>query len=138
MHLPLDMSDKKEEGLHASTSKMCKWNMPRKRKLSPKPSQDLVFKKHKFSGDHDFDQNTTNFPIIRRKANLQTVKPVHIPTFCQHLRECAPNAALLLTCEQSNTEHAEPIKIDNLHDIPFMYSDKVNNAKDILSNISLI
>ena len=43
-----DITEKKKEGLHASTSNTCKWNQPRKRKLSPKKSQDITFKKCKW------------------------------------------------------------------------------------------
>ncbi|XP_067659978.1 uncharacterized protein [Haliotis asinina] len=41
-----DMSEKKEKGLNASTSKKNKWMEPR-RKLSPVKSQNLIFKKYK-------------------------------------------------------------------------------------------
>lgn len=36
LHALVDVTDKKKDGLLASTSNECAWNNPRKRKLSPK------------------------------------------------------------------------------------------------------
>ena len=37
----VDVTNKKKDGTLASTSSKCKWNNPRKRKLSPKKAQDF-------------------------------------------------------------------------------------------------
>ena len=47
----VDMTNKKSEGLDSVTSSECKWSKPRKRHLTPKKSQQLSFKKHKFESE---------------------------------------------------------------------------------------
>ena len=44
----VDITSKQKDGLTAPTSTKCKWNQPRKRKQSPKKSQNLVFKKLRY------------------------------------------------------------------------------------------
>ena len=115
----IDISEKRSEGLNSSTSNPCKWNQPRKRKLSPKRAEQLSFKKHK-----PLESNKS----ARTKKNVEHIKDtkdnkVDIESFAEKLKLCNPHAAWLTTVAPCKpTANVLP----SLHHINFQYHDKVD------------
>ena len=122
----VDITDKRKDGTGASTSKPCKWNRPRKRKLSPQKSQNITLKKIKYE-----EKTTEREPKHKQQLNTCTmdrVKPLNLHSLCLKLKSCAPNAALLLSMETGKeiVQQAEDFKLPNLHTVPYMYRDSVS------------
>ena len=123
----VDLSEKKSDGLHSSTSTECWWIKPsRKRKLSPKKSQDLSFKKHKF--------NDSSKKIVKDKSSSSRINnPINVQKFSEKLAKVNKHAAWLYTNKSSipklNEEKVTVPDIPVLHEkINFMYLDTVNLA----------
>lgn len=122
----------KKEGLDASTSKGNKWKQPRKRILTPKKSQDLVFKKHKFS---DIDNKTSAskkelFPEYKVKCS--EIINVDTTAFAAKLRKVNPHAGWLYTTGIDNELQIDDIK--PVIDIDFMLRDNVDlNSEEMKS-----
>ncbi|KAL3862476.1 hypothetical protein ACJMK2_008440 [Sinanodonta woodiana] len=105
----VDISSKKKDGLNSPTFDACKWNKPRLRKLSPKKSQDLTFKKLKFSKECPLSLETKSQakPIVNISPDLP-IKPVDVMEFTPY------------------QEH----KVQNLYNIDHMYYDKADLQSD--------
>lgn len=109
------------------------WNQPRKRKLSPKKSQHLVFKKHKFETESAV--NETPSPKLRRVELSANIIPINPNTFREKLKLTAPHAAFLLSDSKYKTppSNADQKVADcddtfnfQFHTIPFMYHNKID------------
>ncbi|KAH3768254.1 hypothetical protein DPMN_169466 [Dreissena polymorpha] len=74
----VDLAEKKKDGLNSSTSSECWWIKPSKK--SPRRSQDLAFRKHKF--------NDTIPQSVKKNITLKsekTAKPFNILNFSEKL-----------------------------------------------------
>jgi len=119
-----DISHKRAEGLDACTSGHNKWKEPRKRRLSPKKSQDLLFKKHKFNDERKDE------PVQSPKPKVRTVKQVDTKLFADKLEKVNPHACWLLSTYKT-VQSSEPIKIVS---VTKCYHDHVNLESDIVIN----
>ena len=116
------------------TSKECLWNKPRSRKLSPKKSSELVFKKQKFSDESEKEVKTRALVDNKMKEqnNAPAVTPLNIQSLKEKLQKCNPHAAFVLGFEDTKDTVKEKLlkksrEVDfMLPRIPFMYHDKVN------------
>ena len=119
----------KTDGLNASTSKECKWNQPRKIKLTPQKSGNMTFKKYKW-----IEKGTDKSKDCRRVILAQDKPtPVNVTSFEEALRKCAPHTAWLQTRKNTPTilnHQSLPI----LHDICFQYSDRCSLEDEKISN----
>jgi len=99
----VDITEKKKDGLHSSTSKESLLNRPRSRKLSPRRAEQLVFKKQKFSQTQ----------AIESKPELQTptvtARKVDISRFGPKLKSCNPHSAFLLCNEETVDMFQQPL-----------------------------
>jgi len=59
-----DITEQKRDGKLAPTSMKCKWNNPRKRKLSPKKSQDLALRIVRHGEKVSVKTSTGELPIF--------------------------------------------------------------------------
>lgn len=123
----VDLSEKKADGLHSSTSRECWWLKPGKRKLSPKKSDELTFKKHKFCNEPIEKTNCA------KKSNRQEikVKPVNISNFAAKLSAGNTDAAWLYTHKnfipkKSLVNVTSDKELPQLHSINFMYRDSLD------------
>ncbi|XP_046568875.1 uncharacterized protein LOC124277269 [Haliotis rubra] len=117
----VDISEKKLEGLHASTSQECKWNQPRKRKLSPVKSQDMTFTKHKWI---EHKKTTTIRQDATNAPDKSMVKPINVDRFAPKLCEHFPHAGWLLTQESVvNMTEESHVSVPPLHSVDFNYAD---------------
>ena len=108
LYAMVDITAHKKEGLDASTSNLCKWKMPRKRKLSPRKSCDLVSTKCK-------KISTINTP--------QT--GVNISSFVERLKTCAPKSGWLVNFTAPKTSVSE-IPLPTPPAPSFMFADFVD------------
>ncbi|KAL3886091.1 hypothetical protein ACJMK2_026114 [Sinanodonta woodiana] len=101
----VDISSKKKDGLNSPTSDACKWSKPRSRKLGPNKSQDLTFKKLKFSKECSLSLETKSQakPIVNIIPDLP-IEPVDVMEF----------------------KH----KVQKLHNIDHMHYDKADLQSD--------
>ncbi|XP_052783103.1 uncharacterized protein LOC128219335 [Mya arenaria] len=127
----VDIGSKQKDGLNAPTSTKCKWNQPRKRKISPQRSQHLVFKKLKF--ENDTLQKVS--PSTKCKVdNLHNVKPLNSLAFGEKLKKCAPHAAFLLS-DSELVAPEEPIPVlHKLHSVDFFNKDSVDLKSSMCEN----
>lgn len=128
MYALVEMTEKRAHGLDAVTSSECKWNKPRKRRLTPKKSQELVFKKHKFETETEKKDKKCKQKLFNEKSSKDLdVKPVDLNCFSQKLKKCNPHAAWLTTLEGENEEPESSLPVlPKLHNILYMYSDSVD------------
>ncbi|XP_052246982.1 uncharacterized protein LOC127855443 [Dreissena polymorpha] len=114
-----DISNKVQDGKHSSTSQKCKWSNPRKRKLSPKKSQSVIFKKHKFESSL---RKPVSGLFVKENATF-TESTVNIQRLRNRLTEKSLNVGWL----QNFPVHKEPEPlIPTIHKVEFMYRDSVN------------
>lgn len=128
----VDISDKIKDGTGVPTSMKCKWNQPRKRKLSPRLCQSMVFKKVKVG---EVSTKRKLFPEneSKKKSNLHKVKPIDLESLCEKLRKCSPHAALLLCDNKSSVSEVnseENVRLPSLHNVDMMYSDSVDLSSE--------
>jgi hypothetical protein len=137
MYALVDITEKKKEGLTASTSNTCPWNRPRAKILSPKKVSDLVFKKQKLCMTE-----TSVDPKLKEKEYKTPVKekpnPVNIHRFCDKLQQCNPHAAFLLSNVNTLSKFKKPanacsLKINDTEKLslpspPFMFMDSVDTS----------
>ncbi|XP_052818004.1 uncharacterized protein LOC128244025 [Mya arenaria] len=109
-----DITEKKKDGKLAPTSVKCKWNNPKKRKLTPKKSQDLTFQKV-IHGKQSVIKKLS-VPVF----NIQ--KPVDVDKFKDKLLGMGANAGWLKNFEVKT----DSILIPKLNEINFNFSDSVN------------
>lgn len=98
--------------------------MPRKRKLSPRKAQNLIFTKHKFDSEEG-----TSSPSARKKLQLiKKVEPINIDGFAAELKKCAPHAAFLLSDWRYFAEESthKSVPLPNLHMVNYMYRDNMD------------
>ena len=120
LHTLVAITKEKEDGLHSSTSKQCQWNMPRKRKLSPKKLDDIEFVKFKRVGE-DIVKGERRQSVSKQGSGLN-IKPVDQNSFAEKLKKCAPRAAWL--CTREDATKMEPTeRIPKLHHIDRNYMD---------------
>ena len=103
--------------------------MPRKRKLSPKRAEQLVFKKHKFS---DAKVQRTE----KRKSKEKTVQPMNVNYLVNKLKDFAPNAAFLYSDvnflkKETSVQEQPGQHFPTLHNINFIYNTNVDLKSDI-------
>ncbi|XP_069133552.1 uncharacterized protein [Argopecten irradians] len=114
-----DISEKKREGKLAPTSQKCKWNNPRKRKLSPKKAEQLTFNKHMFEKDPSSRKCVKLFDVQRSTVNVER--------FRNKLLGLNSKAGWLTNFEKVLTGvHVNQPVLPSLHTIEFQYSDKVD------------
>ncbi|XP_041376830.1 uncharacterized protein LOC121389299 [Gigantopelta aegis] len=126
----VDISRSQIDGMHASTSMKCKWNEPRKRRLSPNRVEDIVFKKHKFS-DVAGEGNARNIQLHTSGSTCTSatnVTPVNLEHFSRKLQSCNKHAAWLYG-NAFSIPVIEP-KIPPLHNIDFLYKNSINLASE--------
>ncbi|KAL5016933.1 hypothetical protein ScPMuIL_006522 [Solemya velum] len=125
----VDVTNRKKDGLHSSTSAPCKWNMPRKRKLSPRKAQHIVFKKQKYEATSPKKSTRT---CSRSLQFTKVVERINVENFASDLKKCAPNAAFLLSDTKFFSKEDSKSKEDllpNLHSsVDFMYNNNVDLA----------
>jgi len=112
----VDISTQKADGTLSSTSQQCKWNQPRKRRLSPKKSQDLNFTKHTFT--------STSKTNVTKLDTTNIIKPVNIENFRPKLINVNPNAAWLKSFKSNNVPPKKTLPV--LHTIDIQFRDGVN------------
>ncbi|XP_060085312.1 uncharacterized protein LOC132564697, partial [Ylistrum balloti] len=66
-----DVTEKKINGKLAPTSQKCKWNNPRKRKLSPKKAENVLFRKHTFDREAPANKCIKVFDIQKSTVNVE-------------------------------------------------------------------
>ncbi|KAK6186542.1 hypothetical protein SNE40_008562 [Patella caerulea] len=126
LHGLVDISDKKAD---ASTSKECKWNQPRKRKLSPQRSQNITFKKHKWTDNKTVEKVDEKYKL-ENVAKKPPVTAINLGSFADKLRLCAPHAAWLLTQEDSVPRINPKVLLPPLHKIDFNFADTCDLKSD--------
>lgn len=119
MYALADVTAKKKDGTLASTSKKCVWdqfNDPRKRKLTPKKSSEITFKKYKF----DSESKSPKKKMVKElfKFSISEEK------FRKNLQKCNPNAGWLLNFVENKEELEE--HMPQLIDINFSYRNNVD------------
>ncbi|XP_033728272.1 uncharacterized protein LOC117317556 [Pecten maximus] len=115
-----DITKKKKDGTLSSTSQKCKWNNPRKRKLSPKKVQDMKFHRHvKTQGDISpspiSNARETSF---KPTLNVERVKKRLMGS------PVSANAGWLTFFGEGSDEPTE--EIPKLHDVPYLYHDRMD------------
>ncbi|KAL5022014.1 hypothetical protein ScPMuIL_001169 [Solemya velum] len=129
MYALVDISDKKSEGKLASTSQKQKWNVPRKRKISPKKVQNVKFRKYSSrpnSGTSNVKSTLFRTPDEKVKShvdeNFQCT--VDVKRLADKLKKTCPDIGWLnffVKKKESNTEC-----IPTLHDITYQLRDGVD------------
>lgn len=112
----VDISTQKADGTLSSTSQQCKWNQPRKRRLSPKKSQDLNFTKHTFT--------STSKTNVTKLDTTNIIKPINIENFRPKLINVNPNASWLKSFKSNNVPPKKTLPV--LHTIDIQFRDGVN------------
>jgi len=117
----------------ASTSKPCIWsnhstlNKPRKRKLTPRMSEDLVFKKQRM-GTHPMRQLSVEKDHVLNKLNGCTV---NIDRFKARLENDKLNVGWLKNFPQGKATCVDNGGLPILNNISFMYRDNIDlNSAD--------
>ena len=108
----MDITESKREGLEASTSKPCRWNQPRKRRLSPRKAHQLLSLKHDNNNEEE-----------------QVASAVNVSSFAAKLQACAPRAGWLVNFTAPDSELEEET-LPNIPEPEFMFADYT----DISSN----
>ncbi|ESO92047.1 hypothetical protein LOTGIDRAFT_163051 [Lottia gigantea] len=116
----VDITSKKDSGELSSTSQACKWNRPRKRRLSPKKAENIKFQRFEW-------KKTKRIPGSLRVARKQAAPAPMIGITKPRNRLTAeyPLAGFLLNFPKAQ-EDKENIQLPELHSINFMYIDTVN------------
>ena len=124
------MTNKKSEGLDSVTSSECKWSKPRKRHLTPKKSQQLSFKKHKFESEVEKNDKRCKQKLFEDKVSETKplkVTQINLDRFSNKLKKCNPHAAWLTTISDDDDEtestFASEEVLSILHNLPFMFHD---------------
>ena len=115
----VDITNQKYSGKIAPTSKACEWIKPRARNLSPKKSQEMVFRKDKSATTAKIYNITT--------SNHHNLLSSEIVSFKEKLEKVNPNAAWLKNFETNNNNLPGPeFTLPELHNISFQYKDSVD------------
>lgn len=101
--------------------------MPRKRKLSPKKLDDIQFVKFKRVDDKIVKGEKRN--SLSNEGLGRKIEPVDQDSFAEKLKQCAPQAAWLLTREDA-TMLKPQVSIPKLHSIDLNYHDSVDLSVD--------
>ena len=125
IHALVDVTDKKKDGLLASTSIKCAWNNPRKRRLSPKKTCELPLRKSKVgTSNHDNFKATANETRFRERLLSFKSTAGWLTNF-----EKIEN----VSCLDQNTTLVNKIT----RGIPFMYHDStVLSSDDVVKEFS--
>ncbi|KAL5010529.1 hypothetical protein ScPMuIL_012834 [Solemya velum] len=91
MYALVDISDKKSEGKLASTSQKQKWNVPRKRKISPKKVQNVKFRKY---------SSRPNSGTSNVKSTLFRTPDEKVKSHVDENFQCTVDGQLALTCRK--------------------------------------
>ncbi|XP_045163375.2 uncharacterized protein LOC123527777 [Mercenaria mercenaria] len=117
MYALADLTAKKKDGTLASTSKKCVWgqfNNPRKRKLTPKKSSELTFRKYTFD---------SKLEAVEKKSRKELfINSVDEDRFRLSLEKCNPAAGWLLNFVESKAVEEVPQFLD----ITFNFKDSVD------------
>lgn len=119
-----DISEKNKEGKLAPTSQRCKWNNPRKRKLSPKKAEHVTFVKHSFDKKIDHEPSKKCVEVF----NIQE-STVDVVQFREKLLGINSKAGWL-TNFVKDTTICEQKSLPLLHNIDFQFSDHVDLKDD--------
>ena len=126
MYALADLTEKRKNGTLAVTSKKCAWdqfNNPRKRKLTPKRSSELKFKKYTFQSCSD--------PVKRNcKKELFAGCSVNEIRFKENLTKVNPGAGWLLNFVENRPED----KVPQFLSIDFSFCDSVDLESDFVLN----
>lgn len=118
-----DITEKKINGKLAPTSQKCKWNNPRKRKLSPKKAENVLFRKHTFEREapankcikvFDIQKSTVNVERFRDKLISNKSKAGWLTNFVKD------------TCTVKEITMPLPL----LHNIDFQFSNQTDLKSD--------
>lgn len=126
MYAVSDISEKKKDGLLAPTSEKCKWNNPRKRKLSPKKAQDIKFKKQIWGKEN---KDVTKAADASSSNSIPSnVKVLNIANFRERLEKRGANNVGWLKnfMPKDSSDVNECSTIPKLNNILFQYKDNVN------------
>ncbi|XP_070202256.1 uncharacterized protein [Littorina saxatilis] len=104
----VDITAHKQSGLDASTSAQCKWNMPRKRKLSPKKAADLQRKK------------------ARLTATVSGSNGINLHDLAAKLKSCNPDCGFVVNFLAKEMPAAQPKCMPSNPMPDFMFADSVN------------
>lgn len=110
----VDITAHKKAGLDASTSQLCRWNTPRKRKLSPKNASHF---KRGTAGKADGTAG---------KAESPTSSTVNLLSFAKRLAEVNPNAGWLVNFSAPEEASGPKQIIATAAQPHFMYADSVD------------
>ncbi|XP_052770940.1 uncharacterized protein LOC128210627 [Mya arenaria] len=125
MYALSDISTKKKDGTIASTSSKCVWdqfNNPRKRKLTPKKSSELKFRKFKM------DTEEPSKPKMKTAKELFSIS-FSEENFRKKLSACNSSAGWLLNFVNSKEELQEE-QVPQFLLIEYQYKDSVNLKSD--------
>ena len=132
MYCLAELTQKRKDGTISSTSQKCKWNNPRKRKLSPKKSHELKFKKYKFNTDSKDEQSTRDTSV---EAKCKKEPIVDVERFRNKLLSANSKAGWLTFFE---SERAAEEEIPAVVNINFNFRDgfdlKSEEAKIMYQN----
>ncbi|XP_069110245.1 uncharacterized protein [Argopecten irradians] len=115
-----DIAEKKREGKLAPTSTKCKWNNPRKRKLSPKKSQDIKFRKSLFGRNESVEDDDVK---IGSETKLNLKLSTNVNRFRAKLLQNQSKAGWLTNFPM---ETSEDLTLPVLHNVDFHYCDHVD------------
>ena len=102
MYALADVSTKKKDGTIASTSRKCvldQFNDPRKRKLTPKKSSELMFKKFTFGSEDSLPK--------KKVVKEPFTNSISEENFRQKISLCNPSAGWLLNFIESENDLGE-------------------------------
>ncbi|XP_045202652.2 uncharacterized protein LOC123556116 [Mercenaria mercenaria] len=117
----VDITEKKKNGTLAPTSVKCKWNNPRKRKLTPKKSQDL-----------DFQKVVHGKTVAKKLLNVYNVDTsVNIDRLKQKLLNGNSQAGWLKNFQLQTSN----VLLPKLHSINFNFHDSVDINSEYCENI---
>ena len=116
----VDITNKKKDGTLSSTSRKCKWNNPRKRKLSPKKAQDLTFSRKK-TINKNLNEEMTVMGISGKDLGIQ--RTFNEEKFKKKLKENKSNAGWLTLFEKQDVQE---LTVPKLTTVSFMYNDSVD------------
>lgn len=118
-----DISQKKKDGKLAPTSEKCKWNNPRKRKLSPQKAQDIKFRKQMWGRESSSVENEKCVTVTKPRLNLKT----DVQRFRDKLKQAGSKAGWLKNFhEETDSNKVTEPTLPLLHNILFQYRDTVD------------
>ena len=127
MYCLVELTEKRRDGTLSSTSQKCKWNNPRKRKLSPKKSQDLQFKKNKVYSD-----SAESIPV---SSGEKKEPVVNVERFRSKLEALHSKAGWLTFFESKGTEDSSRNLPCHL-DVSFCFRDSVDLKSEEAINMT--